>query len=233
MKLSIIIPAYNEEKTILQILEKVENVKLKGIEKEIIIVNDASTDGTKNILDSLKRYKIIHHEKNQGKGRAIRTGLENATGEILLIQDADLEYDPVEYPKLLEPIIKKEGQVVYGSRFMTMKFKIFGKDRTILPHHYFGNKILSIITSILYGTRITDMETGYKAFTQEALTGIKLRANRFDFEPEITAKFLKKGLKIKEVSINFDARTPEEGKKINWKDGIKAFYYLIKYRFTN
>ncbi len=233
MKLSIIIPVYNEEKTIFEILKRVESVVLKSMEKEIIIVNDASTDGTKDILASLQSYMVINHEINQGKGRAIRTGLENATGDIILIQDADLEYDPSEYSKLLEPIIKKEAEVVYGSRFMNMKFRLFGKDRTILPHHYFGNKSLSLITSLIYGQKITDMETCYKVFTKNAFKDISLRADRFDFEPEITAKFLKKGLKIKEVAISFDARTPEEGKKINWRDGVKALYYLIKYKFVD
>ena len=230
-KLSIIIPAYNEEKTISEIIRRVKNVKLNGIAKEIVIVDDASTDSTKKILDGIsdKSIKVVHHKKNMGKGSAIRTALNYTTGDIILIQDADLEYNPEEYPKLLEPIIGGKFDVVYGSRLEAIKKNI----KNMYKLHYLGNMFLTLMTNILYGTKITDMETGYKVFRKEVIKGIKLRARRFDFEPEITAKILKKGYKITEVPIGFAGRKFDEGKKITWRDGVKALYYLIKYRFSD
>jgi len=231
MKLSIIIPVYNEEKTILKVLDKVKKVKLNDITKEIILVDDFSTDGTKNILSELKdsSLKIFFHQKNHGKGAAIRTALKHATGDIIIIQDADLEYEPEEYPKLLEPIIENETKVVYGSRLKAIRKNI----KNMYKLHYIGNTVLTLMTNLLYGTKITDMETCYKVFRKEVIKDMKLKAKRFDFEPEITAKILKKGYKIKEVPINFVGRKFDEGKKITWKDGIKALYYLIKYRFVD
>ena len=231
MKLSIIIPAYNEEKTILKVISRVKNAKLGNIKKEVIVVDDFSTDGTKRVLSKLKNkgMKIFFHEKNQGKGAAIRTALKHATGDVILIQDADLEYDPKEYKKLIKPIIEGKAKVVYGSRFESIRKNL----EKMYKLHYFGNLFLTVMTNILYGAKITDMETGYKVFRKEVIEGIKLRARRFDFEPEITAKILKKGYKIMEVPIDFMGRKFSEGKKITWKDGVKALYYLLKYRFVD
>ena len=231
MKLSIIIPAFNERKTILKVINKVKKVKLNNVKKEIIIIDDFSKDNTKEILTKLKNknIKIFFHQKNQGKGAAIRTGLKHATGDVILIQDADLEYNPEEYPRLLKPIIENKTKVVYGSRLEAIRKNL----KNMYKLHYIGNLFLTIMTNILYGTKITDMETGYKVFRKEVIKGMKLRAKRFDFEPEITAKILKKGYKIKEVPIDFVGRKFKEGKKITWRDGIKALYYLVKYRFVD
>lgn len=231
MKASIIIPAYNEEKSILEVIEKIKKVKLGSIKKEIIVVDDFSTDNTKRLLTHLKGsgIRVFFHQKNHGKGAAIRTGLKHATGSIILIQDADLEYNPKEYPKLLKPIIENKTEVVYGSRLEAIKRNL----KKMYKLHYFGNLFLTIVTNMLYGAKITDMETGYKVFRKEVIRNINLRAKRFDFEPEITAKILKKGYKITEVPIDFMGRKFNEGKKITWKDVVKALYYLIKYRFTD
>lgn len=230
-KLSIIIPVYNEEKTILEVINRVKKVKLKNIKKEIIIVDDFSTDNTKKILTKLKEgsLKIFFHNENQGKGAAIRTGLKYASGDIILIQDADLEYNPEEYGNLLKPIMENKTKVVYGSRIAAIKNNL----KNMYKMHYLGNIILTGMTNILYASRITDMETGYKVFKREVIKNIKLKAKRFDFEPEITAKILKRKYKIKEVQISFAGRKFKEGKKITWRDGITALFYLIKYRFID
>lgn len=231
IKLSVIIPAYNEEKTIMEIVNKVVKVPLNNIKKEIIIIDDFSTDKTKEILKKIRNrnIKIFYHLKNMGKGSAIRTALKHATGDIILIQDADLEYNPQEYPKLLIPIIKGNQKVVYGTRLAYIK----STRRNMNIVHFIGNLFLTFMTNILYGSKISDMETGYKIMKKEVLSKIKLNAKRFDFEPEITAKILKRGYKIYEVPITFQARKFKEGKKITWRDGIKAIYYLIKYRFID
>ena len=230
-KLSIIVPAYNEEKTILKVINRVKSVKLGNIKKEIIVVDDFSRDGTRKLLKTLqdRKLKIFFHEKNKGKGAAIRTALKHATGDIMLIQDADLEYDPKEYRKLLEPIIYGKAKVVYGSRLEAIRRNL----KKMYKLHYFGNLFLTAITRVLYGAKITDMETGYKVFKKEVIKNINLKAKRFDFEPEITAKILKKGYKITEVPIDFMGRKFSEGKKITWKDGVKALLYLIKYRLID
>jgi glycosyltransferase involved in cell wall biosynthesis len=234
MKLSIIIPVYNEENTILRIIKAVEEVDIGNIEKDIIIIDDCSTDNTRNILKNLENHhKILYHPKNKGKGAAIRTGLKYVDGDIILIQDADLEYNPKDYPKLLEPILKGEAKVVYGSRFLNKKYKIIGKNRIIMAHHLIGNKFLSLVISLLYSSKITDMETCYKVIKREIIKNIKLRANGFDIEPEITTKILKKGYTIKEVQIEFKARDFNQGKKITWKDGVKALFCLLKWRFLD
>lgn len=222
MKLSIIMPIYNEKNTIKEIINRVKEVNL---DKEIIVVDDCSKDGTREILEKIKGIKIVLHEQNMGKGAAIRTGLKHVTGNVMVIQDGDLEMNPQEFVKMLK-LIENGEDVVYGSRLLGMSYKDFSL-------HYVGNILLSTITTLLYMSKITDMETGYKMIKTNIIKNINLRAKRFDFEPEITSKILKKGYKIKEVPIKYYARSFEEGKKINWKDGVKALGYLIKYRFMD
>lgn len=233
MKLSIMIPVYNEKETILQILKKVNSVKLKNIKKEIIIVDDFSTDGTRDILKKLKGYKIIFHEKNKGKGSAIRTALKYATGEIILIQDADLEYDPNDYEKLLKPILENKAKVVYGSRFLAKNFKLSWRNKFHQWFYYLGNNVLTLAANLIYFTNLTDMETCYKVFRKEVIKNIDIKTERFGIDPELTVKTLKKGYKIYEVPIRFYPRSFKEGKKISWKDGLKILLYLIKHRFIN
>ena len=232
-KLSIIIPVYNEEKTIFKVIQGVKKVKIKDIGKEIITVDDCSTDNTINILKKIndKSIRVFYHKKNMGKGAAIRTALGHCKGSIISVQDADLEYDPRNIIKLIQPILNKQYDVVYGSRFLGRKMVLFGRNKTILPMHWIGNRCLTYMANLLYLNSITDMETGCKVFRKEVVEGMKLKSKRFDFEPEITAKILKRGYRIKELPIRFNPRTHSEGKKIIWKDGIKAAYYLIKYRF--
>jgi glycosyltransferase involved in cell wall biosynthesis len=226
--LSVIVPVYNEEKTLLPLLKKVQSVKFFGLKKQIIIVNDGSTDGTGLILQKLKipGGVILHHEKNQGKGAAIRTAIPHTKGEIVIIQDADLEYDPNDYKIVLAPILDGLADVVYGSRFL-------GVHRAFMFWHYVGNKVLTSVTNLLYDTVLTDMETCYKAFRGEIIRSLKLRSNRFDFEPEVTAKILKRGYKLFEVPISYDGRGFEEGKKITWRDGFVALICLIRYRMMD
>lgn len=227
--LSIIIPVYNEEKTIKALLERVMDAKLpSGIKKEIIIVDDGSTDNTKQVLSGFLNFK---HNTNQGKGAAVRTGLRHAKGDYIIIQDGDLEYDPVDYKRLLKPILEKRAEVVYGTRLKNYPLRLWGKDKTILPLHLIGNKFLTFITNIFFGSNLSDMETCYKLFTKNALSGLKFQSNRFEIEPEITAKILKKGLSIYEIPIKVSPRTHKEGKKISWKDGFRAVFTLVKYRF--
>lgn len=234
MKLSIIIPVFNEEKTISKILEKVKSVKLpNNFKKEIIVVNDGSTDATERILKKVKGKDILcfAHNANLGKGAAVRTGIAHTSGDVLIIQDADLEYDPNYYNKLLDCLIKNKADVVYGTRLKDYPLKLWGKDKTPLPAHWFGNKFLTFVTNIMYGSNISDMETCYKLFYRKVIDGMALNSNRFEIEPEITAKLLKRGHKILEVPIKVKPRTHEQGKKINWKDGFTALLILIKYRF--
>ena len=231
-KLSIIIPAYNESKTIHLILDKIKNVALiNNIQKEIIIVNDCSTDDTEervskyidNNLDLAIKYH--KHETNNGKGAAIHTGIRNATGEYLIIQDADLEYDPNEYNLLLKPILDGYADVVYGSRFMGGK-----PHRILFFWHSIGNKLLTFFSNMFTNLNLTDMETCYKLFRTEIIQSIKLEENRFGFEPEVTAKISKlKNIRIYEIGISYYGRTYKEGKKINWQDGLRAIYCIIKY----
>ncbi len=236
--LSIIIPVYNEEKTVKDVIEKVQSIKLNyEIKKELIIVNDGSKDSTDKVLQKIiKEYdniKYTKHNKNQGKGAAIRTAISNCDGDIILIQDSDLEYNPEDYNNLLKPIIENKASVVYGSRFLKTKLKLFGKNKTLHPSHYFGNKLLTLLTSLLFRQKITDMETGYKVFKSSVIKNIKLEANRFEIEPEITSKIMKSKYQIYEVPISFNPRKFEEGKKITWKDGIEALFYLLKYRLKD
>ncbi len=226
-KITILIPVYNEVSTLQDILKKVEEADFCGLDKEIILIDDYSTDGTRDLYKSLP-YQVFYHEYNQGKGAALRTGLENATGDIIVIQDADLEYDPVDYAPLVKLIIDGHADVCYGSRLSGGK-----PSRSFMFTHLLGNKFLSLLTNILYGSTLTDMETCYKAFKADFIKGIKIKSNRFDFEPEITAKVLKRGARLYELPVSYYGREFSEGKKITWKDGIHAVIALIKYRFID
>ncbi len=228
MKLSVIVPVYNERDTIKEILERVQRAPF---EKEIVVVEDCSTDGSRDLLPTLvppgsADVKVIYHARNQGKGAAIRTGLAHATGDYVIIQDADLEYDPMEIPRLLEPVLAGRATTVYGSRFL-------GRLRRMTFTQWVGNKALTVLTNLLYGANLTDMETCYKLMPAAEVKSLKLRAQRFDFEPEVTAKLLKRGQRIVELPISYAARTEQEGKKISWRDGLPALWSLIRYRFAD
>ena len=225
-KISIIIPVFNEKNTIREIIDRVEKSPV-NLDKEIIIVDDYSIDGTRDILKKIiKKYKIIFHEENHGKGAALRSGFARATGDIILIQDADLEYNPEEYPELIGPILENKADVVYGSRMMTNS-----AHRVLFFWHYLGNKFLTYFSNLMTNLTLTDMETGYKVFTREVLNKIlpKLQSNRFGIEPELTAYFAKNKFRIYEVGISYSGRTYQEGKKINWRDGFAAIWYIIKF----
>ncbi len=233
MKLSIIIPVFNEEKTIKELLSKVIEVKIPGVEKEIIVVDDGSTDATVSKIPK-SRIKFYKHQKNIGKGGAVKTGIDHATGEYVIIQDADLEYDPKYIKILIKPILDKKAKVVYGTRLDRLPH-IGGEEKNLrFLLHYFGNRFLSLITSVMYGSWLTDMETCYKLFPTAAGKKFNLKSKRFDFEPEITAKLLKAGYKIKEIPITTVPRDYSEGKKLRtFHDGSIALYTLIKYRFND
>jgi len=228
-KLSVIVPVYNERNTVPEIIRRVRAVELPdGIEREVIVVDDGSADGTRDVLRQLgdSTVRVVLHECNRGKGAALRTGFGLATGDYVLVQDADLEYDPNDWPKLIKPVAEGKARVVYGSRFT-------GERRNMLFLHWIGNRFLSLATNVLYNTTLSDMETCYKLIDRSLLEGIELKCERFDIEPEITAKILKRGVRIYEVPISYTGREFDEGKKITWKDGFAAFWTLCKYRFRD
>jgi len=226
-KLSVIVPVYDERNTVVEIVRRMRAVELP-VDLEIVIVDDGSTDGTRDVLRQLadSTVRVIVHEVNRGKGAAIRSGLAQVTGDLVLIQDADLEYDPEDWPKLLGPILRGKARVVYGSRFT-------GERRNMLFLHWVGNRFLSLVTNVLYNTTLSDMETCYKLFDRSLLDTITLRAQRFEFEPEVTAKLLRRGIRIYEVPISYTGREFDEGKKITWRDGFIALWTLVKYRFKD
>jgi glycosyltransferase involved in cell wall biosynthesis len=224
--LTVITPVYNERTTVAEVIRRMRAVELP-VTLEIIAVDDGSSDGSDKVLGALEdsTVRVMRHEKNQGKGAAIRTGLAEARGDLVLIQDADLEYDPNDWPKLLDPILRGKARVVYGSRFT-------GERKNMLPLHWVGNRLLSLVTNVLYSSTLSDMETCYKLFDAQVLEGLTIVSNRFDFEPEITAKILRRGQRIYEVPISYAGRERDEGKKITWRDGVSAMRALIKFRFT-
>jgi len=241
MKLSVIVPVYNERDTVAEILRRVRAVGLKvpigfgpedgsivKMEREIVVVDDGSADGTRDILHGMEDdpdLRLVLHQENQGKGAAVRTGLQQASGDVMLIQDADLEYDPRDYPSMLQPILEGRSQVVYGSRFRG------GPTKAMFFWHMVGNRLLTLVTNVLYDSILSDMETCYKVFTREVADQLDLRASGWGFDPEITAQILKLGYRIYEVPITYTGREFHEGKKIGWRDGLTVLWTLIKYRF--
>jgi glycosyltransferase involved in cell wall biosynthesis len=222
-RLSVVMPVYNERKTILDVIAKVRSV---AVDKELVIVDDFSTDGTRDLLKTLEKepgVKVFYHDRNQGKGAALRTGFKQCSSEIVLIQDADLEYFPEEYPELIEPIEKGWADVVYGSRFLGRKHRV------LYFHHYLGNRLLTFISNVFTNMNLTDMETCYKVFRREVIQSIEIRQDRFGFEPEITAKIARKRLRVFEVPVSYNGRTYLEGKKISWKDGFNALWCIFRY----
>jgi glycosyltransferase involved in cell wall biosynthesis len=227
-KLSILIPVFNEARTVELVIERVRSANSCGLEKEIILVDDASTDGTGDILKKMVGsggLKVTSHPHNRGKGAAIRTALGHATGDILLIQDADLEYDPVDYPQLLKPILDGRADVVYGSRFLG------STHRVLLFWHFMANRFLTLLSNMFCNLNLSDMETGYKVFKHKCAEGLNLTSNRFGIEPELTAKLARRRYRFYETAITYSGRDYSEGKKIGWKDGIAALWFIFRYRF--
>jgi len=225
--LSVLVPVFNERSTVAEAIRRVRAVDV-GLDVEVIVVDDGSEDGTDKVLAALtdSTVRVLTHDVNQGKGAAIRTALAAASGDLVLVQDADREYDPADWPRLIDPIVRHKALVVYGSRFT-------GERKNMLPLHWMGNRLLSLVTNILYSSTLSDMETCYKLFDRRVLEGITIRSDRFDFEPEITAKVLRRGYRIYEVPVSYAGREPDEGKKITWRDGFGAMRALVKFRFTS
>jgi glycosyltransferase involved in cell wall biosynthesis len=224
--LTVIMPVFNERSTVAEIIRRMRAVELPVV-LQVIVVDDGSSDGSDKVLKALEdsTVRVMSHGQNQGKGAAVRTGLAEARGDLVLIQDADLEYDPEDWPRLLDPILRGKARVVYGSRFT-------GERKNMLPLHWFGNRLLSLVTNILYRSTLSDMETCYKLFDAKVIEGMTIVSDRFDFEPEITAKVLRRGHRIYEVPISYAGREPDEGKKITWRDGFSALSALVRFRFT-
>jgi len=231
MKLSIIIPAYNEEATIEAIVRRVQAVDLGPIEKEIIVVNDGSKDGTEHVLKGISAIRQISHERNAGKGAALTTGFQSATGDIVLIQDADLEYDPNDYAAVIRPIVEGRSDVVMGSRFILYKPKFIGRRRSPYLSHYIGNMLITSVTNLLYGKRFTDYEGCYKAFRRAVVTSTPVKAKGFEFDNELICKLMRKRVSIVEVPIHYTPRSYESGKKITWRHGVIMLWTIIKWRF--
>jgi glycosyltransferase involved in cell wall biosynthesis len=227
--LSVVIPVYNEKETLLSILSAVEAAPASGLRKEVVVVDDFSTDGTRDILKERVEGRdgvlVLYHDRNRGKGAALRTGIERTTGDIVLVQDADLEYDPQDYPKLLAPILAGKADVVFGSRFAGGESK-----RVLFFWHSVGNRFLTTLSNIFTNLNLSDMETCYKAFRGEVIRGVRIEEERFGFEPEVTSKVARLGCRIYEVGISYSGRTYAEGKKIGWKDGVRAIWCILKYR---
>jgi glycosyltransferase involved in cell wall biosynthesis len=228
MMISVVIPVYNEKGTVLELLRRVEAVEVPGLSREIVLVDDFSTDGTRELLrkevEARPGVRVLYHDRNRGKGAALRTGIATTAGDIVLIQDADLEYDPREYPKLLAPILDGRADVVYGSRFSGSEAK-----RVLFFWHSVGNRFLTTFSNMFTNLNLTDMETCYKVFRGDILRGIRIEEDRFGFEPEVTAKIARLRCRIYEVGIGYSGRTYAEGKKINWKDGVRALWCILKY----
>ncbi len=224
--LTVIVPVYDERATIAEAVRRIRQADVP-LEVEVVVVDDGSTDGTRQVLATLEdsTVRVLTHPRNRGKGAAVRTGLAAARGDLVLIQDADLEYDPADWPKLLDPILRGKAKVVYGSRFT-------GERKDMLPLHWIGNRFLSLVTNVLYASTLSDMETCSKLFDRRVLSGLSLESDRFEIEPEITAKVLRSGHRIYEVPISYAGREPSEGKKISWRDGFGALWALVKYRVT-
>jgi glycosyltransferase involved in cell wall biosynthesis len=224
--LSVIVPVFNERATVAEVIRRMRAVELPLV-LQVIAVDDGSSDGSDKVLNALEdsTVRVIHHKVNQGKGAAIRTGLAEAHGDLVMVQDADLEYDPEDWPRLLDPILRGKSRVVYGSRFT-------GERKNMLPLHWVGNRLLSLVTNVLYSSTLSDMETCYKVFDAQVLEGLTIVSDNFEFEPEITAKVLRRGYRIYEVPISYAGREMSEGKKITWRDGFGAMKALIKFRFT-
>ncbi len=224
--LSVIVPVFNERTTVGEVIRRIRAVDLP-VDVEVVVVDDGSSDGTDKVLAAMgdSTVRVINHPHNKGKGAAVRTGLASVRGDLVLIQDADLEYDPADWSKLLEPILRGKAKVVYGSRFT-------GERKNMMPLHWIGNRFLSLVTNLLYSSTLSDMETCYKLFDRRALDGITIESDKFDFEPEITAKVLRRGYRIYEVPISYAGREADEGKKITWRDGFGALKALVKFRFT-